>query len=75
MEQREQPPRAKRLKIAIIILAVLLVLSAGGLAARVYLSGVFRTHAIHRRCTGQPDRQRQQPAGQQYIPGQQLGSL
>lgn len=39
MEQREQPPRAKRLKIAIIILAVLLVLSAGGLAARyIYLA-------------------------------------
>lgn len=34
MEQQEQPARANRLKIAIIVLAVLLVLSAGGLAAR-----------------------------------------
>ncbi len=34
MEQQEQPARAKWLKIVIIVLAVLLVLSAGGLAAR-----------------------------------------
>ena len=38
MEQQEQPSKAKRLKIAIIILAVLLILSGGGLAARyIYL--------------------------------------
>ena len=38
MEQQEQPLKAKRLKIAIIILAVLLTLSGGGLAARyIYL--------------------------------------
>lgn len=38
MEQQEKTPTSKRLKIIIIILAVLLVLSAGGLAARyIYL--------------------------------------
>ena len=34
MEQQTQPARAQRLKVTIIVLAVLLVLSAGGLAAR-----------------------------------------
>ena len=39
MEQQEQPQKSKRLKIVIIILAVLLVISAGGLAARyLYLA-------------------------------------
>ena len=47
MEPQEQTsPKNKRLKIAIIILAVLLVLSAGGLAARyVYLAFFASTQA------------------------------
>lgn len=44
MEQQAQPARAKRLKIATIVLAVLLVLSAGGLAAR-YLYLYFTSPA------------------------------
>ena len=44
MEQQAQPARANRLKIAIIVLAVLLVLSAGGLAAR-YLYLYFTSPA------------------------------
>lgn len=39
MEQQEKKPASKRLKLIIIILAVLLALSAGGLAARyIYLA-------------------------------------
>lgn len=41
MGQQKQAPRAGRLKICIIILSVLLVLSAGGLAARMIYLNVF----------------------------------
>lgn len=42
MEQPKQAPRASRLKIPIIILSVLLVLSAGGLVARMIYLNVYR---------------------------------
>lgn len=42
MEQQKQAPRASRLKICIIILSVLLVLSAGGLVARMIYLNVYR---------------------------------
>ena len=48
MEQ-EQPARANRLKIAIIVLAVLMVLSAGGLAARylyLYFTATAQTTTV-----------------------------
>lgn len=59
MDKQEQVKKQPtRMKIIVIILAALLVLSAGGLAGPLYLSGLLCACTLYRNRAGQSDRRR-----------------